>query len=78
MTTINPYLAFKGTCEKAFNFYQSIFGGEFIRLSKFKDMPDNPKFPISESDKDKIMHISLPISDETVLMGSDNADSIWK
>lgn len=72
MTTINPYLFFDGTCEEAFQFYQSAFGGEFAHVSRYKDMPPNPEFPVSEADQEKIMHIALPISQETVLMGSDS------
>ena len=71
MTKLNPYLSFKGTCEEAFNFYKSVFGSEFLYLGRFKDMPENPEYPIQESDKDKIMHISLPINNETVLYGCD-------
>jgi len=71
MTKLNPYLSFNGTCEEAFNFYKSVFGSEFLYLGRFKDMPENPEYPIQESDKDKIMHISLPINNETVLYGSD-------
>lgn len=75
MTVINPYLTFNGTCEEAFNFYKSVFGGDFSFNDKFKNMPDNPDFPVSEEEKEKIMHIALPISDETILMGSDSSDS---
>ncbi|WP_372367500.1 VOC family protein [Candidatus Uabimicrobium sp. HlEnr_7] len=71
MTTINPYLTFNGNCEEAFSFYQSIFGGEIPYAGKFKDMPENAECQVSEEDKEKIMHISLPISKETILMGSD-------
>jgi PhnB protein len=71
MTTLNTYLTFNGNCEIAFNFYKSVFGGEFAHLGKFKDMPADPKHPISEADKDKVIHVSLPISGESVLMGSD-------
>lgn len=71
MRTINVYLTFNGNCEEAFNFYKSVFGGEFEYIGKFKDMPPQSDFPIKDSDKDKIMHISLPISSETILMGSD-------
>jgi PhnB protein len=78
MTTINPYLTFNGTCEKAFNFYKSVFGGEFPYVGKFKDMPENPEYPVAEADKDKIMHISLPISKETSLMGSDSSEAFGK
>jgi len=58
-------------CEEAFNFYKSLFGGEFAHIGKFKDMPENPKFPVATSDMEKVMHVSLPISKESVLMGSD-------
>jgi len=75
MTTITPYLFFNGTCEEAFNFYKSAFGGEFENVSRYKDMPPNPEFPVPETQQEKIMHISLPISEETVLMGSDSFES---
>lgn len=71
MTTINTYLTFNGNCEEAFNFYKSVFGGEFKLIEKYKDMPENPKFPLAESDREKILHISFPISEGSVLMGSD-------
>jgi PhnB protein len=75
MTTINPYLTFNGNCEEAFKFYQSVFGGAFPFMGRFKDMPDNPDFPIPEAEKEKIMHVSLPISKETTLMGSDSSEA---
>jgi PhnB protein len=78
MTTINPYLTFNGDCEAAFNFYKSVFGGEFPFVGRFKDMPDNEEYPIADADKEKIMHISLPISKETILMGSDNSEAFGK
>ncbi len=71
MATINPYLTFLGNCEEAFNHYKSIFGGEFDYVGRFSEMPEDPKYTLSEEDKQKIMHISLPISKETRLMGSD-------
>ena len=76
MTTVNVYLAFKGNCMEAFNFYKSVFGGEFPYVGKFSDMPPQEGMPpLSESELDKVMHISLPISKETVLMGSDTPES---
>ncbi|MFT5383009.1 MAG: PhnB protein [Saprospiraceae bacterium] len=78
MTTINPYLTFNGTCEKAFNLYKAVFGGEFSHVGKFKDMPKNTEYPVLEADKEKIMHISLPISKETILMGSDSSEAFEK
>ena len=71
MAQINPYLNFKGNCEEAFNFYKSVFGGEFPYVGRYKDMPPSEGQQVSEMDGEKIMHMSLPISKETVLMGSD-------
>jgi PhnB protein len=72
MTTVNIYLTFNGNCLEAFNFYKSVFGGEFPYIGKFGDMPPQDGMPpVSEQDRDKIMHVSLPISKETMLMGSD-------
>lgn len=72
MITINTYLTFNGNCEKAFNFYKSVFGGEFDFIGKFKDMPADPNCVVDKDDREKIMHVSLPISNETKLMGSDS------
>jgi PhnB protein len=72
MAQVNPYLIFNGNCEEAFLFYQSVFGGEFPYMGKFKDMPtDDNCPPVSEEEANKVMHVSLPIGD-TVLMGSDS------
>jgi PhnB protein len=69
MTTVNAYLIFDGNCEEAFNFYQSVFGGVFPYVGRYSEMP--PEMPLPEKDRNKIMHMSLPIGDHTVLMGSD-------
>jgi len=72
MTTVNTYLTFDGNCEEAFNFYKSVFGGEFPQVARFGEMPPQEGMPpMPESVNNNIMHISLPISKETVLMGSD-------
>lgn len=71
MTTVNVYLTFNGNCEEAFNFYQSVFGGTFPYIGRFKDMPPQEGMPMSPEDGERIMHVSLPISKETVLLGSD-------
>lgn len=72
MTTVNIYLNYNGNCEEAFNFYQSVFGGEFSYVGRFKEIPPQEGIPpLSEEMGNKIMHISLPISKETMLMGSD-------
>ncbi|MDD4971768.1 MAG: VOC family protein [Paludibacter sp.] len=73
MTTLNPYLTFQGNCEEAFGFYKTVFGSEFQFVGRFKDMPENKNYPVSEHDKELIMHISLPISEETVLYGCDTS-----
>ncbi|MFV8268568.1 VOC family protein [Flavobacterium sp. GT2N3] len=73
MASINPYLIFNGNCEEAFLFYQSVFGGEFPYIGKYKDMPPKEGNPVlSEVDGNKIMHVTLPIGDGSVLMGSDS------
>lgn len=72
--SINPYLTFNGNCEEAFNFYKSVFGGDFAYVGRFNQMPPNESKPMSEEEGNKIMHISLPISNETVLMASDSSD----
>lgn len=76
MATVNSYLTFNGTCEAAFNFYKSVFGGEFTYVGRFNEMPpsDNQE-PISEEAGNLIMHVSLPISAETVLYGSDTSEA---
>lgn len=76
MAQVNPYLTFNGNCEEAFKFYKSVFGGEFGYLGKFKDMPPAEGCePLSEADSEKIMHVSLAISKETILMGSDTSEA---
>lgn len=70
MATTNTYLNFNGNCEEAFNFYKSVFGGEFSYIGRFGDMPESEDYKVAESDKHKIMHVSLPIG-TSILMGSD-------
>ena len=71
MTTVNVYLNFDGQCEEAFSFYKSVFGGEFSYIGRFNEMPQDENIKLSEADGNKIMHVSLPISAETNLFGSD-------
>jgi PhnB protein len=72
MTTINTYLRFNGNCEAAFLFYKTVFGGEFQHLGRFAEMPPQEGMPpVPDADKDKVMHVTLPIGGETILMGSD-------
>ncbi len=70
--TVNPYLNFNGNCEEAFNFYKSVFGGEFTYLGRFNEMPMQEGMPpLPENEGNRIMHVTLPIGGDTVLMGSD-------
>jgi PhnB protein len=69
MALINPHINFNGNCEEAFSFYKSVFGGEFERVVRFKDMGDTGH-PIPETEANKIMHIAFPIGGNT-LMGND-------
>ena len=66
MATINPYINFNGNAEEAFNFYKSVFGGEFGSIVRFKDL-ESPEFPIAEKDANKIMRIVLPIGKNTLI-----------
>lgn len=71
MPTVNIYLTFNGNCEEAFKFYQSVFGGEFPYIGRFKDMPAGEGPKLNPGEENRIMHVSLPISKETILMGCD-------
>ena len=74
MATINPYIYFNGNCEEAFNFYKSVFEKEFTYIGRYKDVPHTDRPLFREADE-KIMHVSLPISSETVLMGADHREA---
>lgn len=76
MALINPYLNFNGNSEEAFNFYKSVFGGEFALITRFKDMAGNGEQTLSEDDGNKIMHIALPIGKGNVLMATDMLESM--
>ena len=71
---LNHYLNFQGEAEAAFNFYKSVFGGEFSMLSRYGDMPPSEGVTLSEADKNLILHVSFPINDFTVLMASDTTE----
>jgi PhnB protein len=66
MATINPYINFNGNAEEAFNFYKSVFGGEFKTIVRFKDI-ESSEFPVPENEANKIMRIVLPIGGNTLL-----------
>jgi PhnB protein len=69
MALINPHINFNGNAEEAFNFYKSVFGGEFAMVMRFKDM-ESPDFQVSNEEANKIMHIALAIGNN-ILMGND-------
>ncbi len=72
MLSVNPYLSFNGTCEAAFNFYKSVFGGEFEELERYKNIPD---MEVPELEKEKILHMSLPLTEYVSLMGADSSEA---
>lgn len=71
---INPYLTFTDNCEEAFEFYKSVFGGEFTMLSRFGEIPESEEFPVTDEMKNLVMHVGLQVGD-TTLMGSDNPNT---
>ncbi|MBN8643342.1 MAG: VOC family protein [Flavobacteriales bacterium] len=74
MALINPHINYNGNAEEAFTFYKSVFGGEFSKLVRLKDL-ESPEFPIDQKDANKIMHIALPIGNNT-LMANDVPESM--
>ena len=70
---MNPYLNFNGNTEEAFNFYKSVFGGDFAFVMRFKDNPECGE--MSADDKERIMHIALPIDGGGILMATDSLES---
>lgn len=74
MASINPYINFNGNAEEAFTFYQSVFGGEFTNIVRFKDL-ESEEFPVPENDAQKLMRIVLPIG-STVLIANDVPESL--
>ena len=70
MALINPHVNFNGNAEDAFTFYKSVFGGEFAKIIRFKDLA-SPEFPVAEKEENKIMHIALPIGKSSLLMAND-------
>ena len=73
-TLINPYLNFDGQTEEAFNFYRSVFGGEFTTFQRMKDSPGGDQYPADE--QNRIMHVALPIGKNNILMASDTMESM--
>lgn len=79
MAQVSTYLNFQRNTEEAFNFYRSIFGGEFSRggIARFSDIPPSDDMPpIAEADRNLVMHIELPILGGHLLMGTDAPESM--
>ena len=70
MALINPYIHFNGNAEEAFTFYKSVFGGEFAKIMRYKDL-SSPEYPVAEIDANRLMYIALPIGKSNALLGSD-------
>jgi PhnB protein len=77
MPLINPHINFNGNAEEAFTFYKSVFGGEFAKIVRLKDLA-SAEFPVAAADQNKIMHIALPIGKMNVLMGNDVPEFLGK
>jgi len=77
MARVSTYLNFGRNTEEAFNFYKSVFGGEFEGgIARFKDIPPQEGTPpLADADKDLVMHIALPILGGHLLMGTDAPES---
>ena len=70
MRAINPWINFNGNAEEAFTFYRSVFGGDFTKIVRFKEL-SSPEFQVGENYADKIMTIALPLAKHNVLLGND-------
>ena len=77
MARINPHINFNGNAEEAFTFYKSVFGGEFAKVIRFKDLA-SPEFKVSKKEENKIMHIALPIGESNMLMANDVPEIMGK
>ena len=77
MAQINPHVNFNGNAEEAFTFYKSVFGGEFKKVIRFKDLA-GPEFNVAKKEENKIMHIALPIGKSNMLMANDVPESMGK
>jgi PhnB protein len=77
MASINPHINFNGNAEEAFTFYKSVFGGEFAKIIRFKDLA-SPEFTVAKKEENKIMHIALPIGKSSMLMANDVPEFMGK
>lgn len=77
MNTLHTWINFNGNAEEAFTFYKSVFGGEFAKVVRFKDIASD-EFPVAVHEENKIMYIALPISDFTMLIANDVPEALGR
>jgi PhnB protein len=77
MTTLHPWINFNGNAEEAFTFYKSVFGGEFVKVLRFKDL-SSAEFPVPEKEQNKIMQIILTIGTDTMLIANDVPEAMGR
>ena len=77
MKSINPWINFNGNAEVAFTFYKSVFGGEFKKIVRFKDLA-GPEFPVADKEANKVMYIALPVGKNNVLVANDVPESMGR
>ncbi|HTR29559.1 MAG TPA: VOC family protein [Puia sp.] len=77
MKSINPWINFNGNAEEAFTFYKSVFGGEFKKVVRFKDLA-GPEFPVADKEANKVMYIALPVGKNNVLVANDVPESMGR
>ncbi|RKR84874.1 PhnB protein [Mucilaginibacter gracilis] len=78
MLTLSPYLVFNGNCEEAFNFYEQVFGGKILYMGRYKDVPLPSRQFFKAATNQQIMHASLQINAQTIIMGNDNVETYQK
>ena len=84
MKSAEPYLIFDGECAAAFAFYETVFNAKITFINRYKDLPSGAG-EIAEVDRERVVHVTLPISKKISLMGADcpsdmkniRGDNVW-
>lgn len=76
MKTVTPIITFDGNAREAFDFYKSVFGGEFTSVMRYRDMQMTANLP--EDELDRIAHVALPLGRDYMIMGGDSLNSFGK
>ena len=66
MLGVNPYIAFKGNCREAIEFYKGALDGEVLFTQTFGASPMSDTGP-----PDNIMHCTMKVGDSTIMMCDD-------